>query len=141
MIIFFIGLAFLIAGLAVGYLWKELTGSDNSLAVSDGVIGERMDAGAEVRRIGLGADRVKAHIIHSSVSEEGYDVQIHSESMGGMLTAGGTGSMNYLLCRADDEAAVSAIVDELAAEMENVDSADTEAAIRAAEREADDYID
>lgn len=141
MIIVFIGLAFLIAALAVGYLWQELTGGDDALAVSDGVIGERLDAGAEVRRIGLGTDRVKAHIIHSSVSEEGFDVQIHSESMGGMLTAGGTGSQNYLLCRADDEEAVSAIVDELAAEMENVDSDDTAAAIRAAELEADDYIE
>lgn len=141
MVIVFVGLAFLIAALAVGYLWQELTGGDNPLAVSDGVIGERFDAGAEVRRIGLGTDRVKAHIIHSSVSEEGFDVQIHSESMGGMLTAGGTGSQNYLLCRAVDEAGVSAIVDEIAAEMENVDSTDTEAAIEAAEREADGYID
>lgn len=140
MIVVFIGVAFAIAAIAVGYLWKELTG-EGALAVSDGVIGERLDAGAEVRRIGLGTDRVKAHIIHSSVAEAGYDVQIHSESMGGMLTAGGTGSQNYLLCRSSDEAAVSAIVDELAAEMENVDSADTEAAIRAAELEADDYID
>lgn len=134
-------LAVTIAALAIGYIWKALTSGDDPLAVSDGVIGERLDAGAEVRRIGLGTDRVKAHIIHSSVSEEGFDVQIHSESMGGMLTAGGTGSQNYLLCRADDEAAVSTIVNEIAAEMENVDSADTEAAIRAAEREADDYID
>lgn len=113
-----------LAGIAsITFLWNQLTNEPGSLKMGDGAVGERMDAGEDVRRINLGTDPFKAHIIHSAIEEMGLDVSVHTTTMGGLMAS--SGSPTYLMYRAADEEAVTTAVDEIAADMEATDDPTT----------------